>query len=205
MEAYSMKRCPNCDFPNIDTDRACFKCNAALDSVTSTESNKESEVKVSYPTEEEETLLIYGNTVPYTNTALEDLRTTAEVQSPIKSTSVSKSATDYITPPPTTPEPSPTTPTRIIPKYRSFSIFTGLLRILSCIQGAIFIILGVLFLLWSKSLIGIVGLMIMATLGISSILIGFILSYILTWFSDVECNQRKQLELLNHIFHKISK
>lgn len=180
-----MKRCPICHFPNIDTDRTCFKCNAIL-----TE-----EVNIAYPNSEEKAYLAYGKSLSELENTLNDSHTP-----PPSDTS------DYTAPPtPSTRPPRQTTPTRIIPKYASFSLLTTLLRLLSSIQGLLFIILGVMSALTLKNTVGILILVVALLLGVASILIGFTLSYLLVWFNDVECNQRKQLELLTHIFHKIDK
>lgn len=218
-----MKRCPNCAFPNIDTDRICFKCNTPLDTTPITSSVQ---TLVSQEIQAAEAQATVTNAE-----ALDDLTPKSTMPQPIpfpksatqptfvpykhvvsslevSSTSISEETcnshhtpTDEVAPPTTTP-PRSTTPTRILPKYKHFATLRVLLILLGCIQGIGFIGGGIILLLTATSETTMVLSFILMLLGLSSAIVSIILSFLFTWLNDVECNQRKQIELLNHLYHK---
>lgn len=300
-----MKRCPNCNFPNIDSDRICFKCGTALleeaptletlsnqtDETTQDEetahTNSSSQdgqsshlnepIQTSQPTHFDsflhtnqtlnhgqstgenqalhtdlpsqlnptlhtsqpsqpkikgntDDLVVKPNPVFDTNTNISAFihkptdttgvnpKTTPTMSSrPIPSPKVSPTnnkATSEVAatsiplptmpaPPLATSSPSLPTPARILPKYKSLARLKTLSTLMGILFGLALIAVGVLFIFVYPGLLGVASCIGFAGMGLISIFLGFVLSAVLGWLNDVECNQRKQIELINHVYHKI--
>lgn len=188
-----MKRCPKCIFPNKDTDRTCFKCNTLLDEVPSTSANV-------VPTDAPPTSLL--------STASPAPRNSKRGQSAASEASATADA--FIdnrilseVPPLTTTPPKLKTPARITPKYKAFTILSVILKIFSPLQGIAIIVIGCLFATLMTPLSATCTIILSVILGLTTTIIGLLFAYALTWMGDVECNQRKELELLNHLYHMI--
>lgn len=275
-----MKRCPNCNFPNIDADNVCFKCGTALleespipetlssqtDEMTQAEetipTNQSSQANqpshfdepiqtlhYDQPTQESQTLhtnqptqlnqpkikgnvddlVVKPNPVFDTNTNISafihkptgtaevNSKATATMSKPMSSPKVPLTKSNVTSevaatsmplptmpvPPLATSSPSLPTPARILPKYKSLAR----LKILSTLMGLLFglalIAVGVLLIFVYPGLLGVASCIGFVGIGLLSIFLGFVLSAVLGWLNDVECNQRKQIELINHVYHKI--
>ena len=260
-----MKRCPNCNFPNIDADNVCFKCGTALleespiPETLSSQTDEATQAEETIPTnqssqadrpsQESQTLhanqldqlnqpkikgnvddlLVKPNPVFDTNanisafihkptgTAEVNSKATATMSKPMPSPKVPLTKSNVTSevaatsiplptmpvPPLATSSPSLPTPARILPKYKSLAR----LKILSTLMGLLFglalIAVGVLLIFVYPGLLGVASCIGFVGIGLLSIFLGFVLSAVLGWLNDVECNQRKQIELINHVYHKI--
>lgn len=288
-----MKRCPNCNFPNIDSDRICFKCGTALLEETPTLETLSSQTDEK--TQDEETIHLdepiqtsqptHFDSFLHTNQTLNQDQSTGENQAlhpdppnqlnptlhtnqliqpkikgntddlvvkpnpvfdtntnisafihkptdttevnpkttptmsnrPIPSPKVSPTnnkATSEVAatsiplptmpaPPLATSSPSLPTPARILPKYKSLARLKTLSTLMGILFGLALIAVGVLLIFVYPGLLGVASCIGFAGIGLISIFLGFVLSAVLGWLNDVECNQRKQIELINHVYHKI--
>lgn len=263
-----MKRCPNCNFPNIDSDRICFKCGAALleeipaaealsnqtDTTTQTKEAIHTDpsfqdiqtVYIEPPSPYNPTLHISSSDEPKikrntddlvakpnpvfdananisafihkpTDTTEADSKTTTTKSKPLPSSPVASTthtATSEVAatsmpqptipaPPLVTSSPSLPTPARILPKYKSLACLKTLSILMGLLFGLALIATGVLLIFVYPGLLGVASCIGFVGMGLISIFLGFVLSAVLGWLNDVECNQRKQIELINHIYHKI--
>ena len=272
-----MKRCSNCNFPNIDSDSICFKCGTALleesptlDELLAAQPNEPPQVDPilhpsqltpanqtlpsdeatqinqtlhpSQPTQASQAnqvknkgnlddLVVKPNPIFDANTNISDFihkptevteihsnpKVTPSISKPLTSPKVphiNNNASSEVAatsiPLPTMPVPplatsSPTlpTPARIVPKYKSLAR----LKVLSILTGILFglalIAVGILLVFVYPGLLGVAICIGFSSLGVICMFLGFVLSALLGWLNDVECNQRKQVELINHIYHKL--
>lgn len=212
-----MKRCPGCKFPNVDSDVKCFKCGTPLPEETLVEfapsiSDEEGQASSN------ENLSVESKPEPDPTTPLFDsgsnvinfIRTPTEVPLPISDEEVSATSTipfPQIPPPPTpapkTSAPSPKAPARIIPKYKVFNVLSLISKITGVCFGILLILLGVGILLTFPNILGVTALVLCVSSGIITLLLSFTIAAVLGWLGDVECNQRKQTELIHHIYHKL--
>lgn len=246
-----MKRCPSCSFPNKDTDRTCFKCNALLDpdtmlepvsttppplsstnpmqffaktskrSTLSTKKNVSATSPTPQPTtlptpeptpelleapttEEVAATLTTETFTPYTHVVSSPDISLAEV--PASDELLSQPTTAV--PPISTPEPKLLKAARILPKYKSFQAIKTMLIVIGCLQTLSILSVGISTLLYIQAYIGLTAFINVAIIGTLIIVISCIVACttlafsLLSWANDTECNQRKQLELLNHLYHK---
>ncbi|MEG0951023.1 MAG: hypothetical protein RSE96_03740 [Niameybacter sp.] len=283
-----MKRCPNCNFPNIDSDCSCFKCGSLLaeelandplpapapsqtstapstkpstmatppepepnsstsqEQVASTKSpstvQRQKTPSRAIPSVAGDELVVKPNPVfdsntniidfihtpthvtskasqdpvnDSTNDSANDLTSpatgqapTPEVPTPEATTTDEAAAT--VVPFPTTPvpclttsPPRPGTPARITPKYKSLSCLKVWSRILGILFGLTWIGCGACALLYVQGFLGIGICLGLAGFGILNFFLGFGIAAIFEWMNDVECNQRKEIELMSHVYHKI--
>ena len=202
-----MKRCPNCQFPNIDSDLNCFKCGTSLPDEKTEESDQleldPSELDPSSTTFDAQT-----NATTFIHTPIEDSHT--EPQEAIAQTTGEACITsetsllDELPPPLATKGPTSSTLTRILPKYKSLHRLGMASKLLGLVLGLVFILLSVGFLLLFPSIFSIALCILGICFGTINMLMGFIIAAVLDWLNDVECNQRKQQELMNHIYHKLA-
>lgn len=196
-----MKRCPNCQFPNIDSDLNCFKCGTSLPD-EKTEESDQLESNSSSTTFDAKT-----NITTFIHTPTEEPHT--EPQEALAKTKEETCVTsevplsDELPPPLTTKAPTLPTPTRILPKYKSLPRLSTASKLLGLVLGLVFIFLSVGFLLLFPSIFSIALCILGICFGTVHMLMGFIIAAGLDWLNDVECNQRKQQELMNHIYHKL--
>lgn len=101
------------------------------------------------------------------------------------------------------PLPSLSKPARIIPKYKSLKCLKVLSELFGTLFGLALIAVGVLLIFVYPGLLGVASCIGFVGMGVLSIFLGFVLSSMLVWLNDVECNQRKQIELVNYIYHKM--
>ena len=216
-----MKRCPNCEFPNTDSDVQCFKCGTALPEAEPITKGVEQEdqPETSQPTPEptvgdtlvgdtptfnaQENITTFIHTpteAPPVEPKLEPLSTLTQEETCVTS--------DLPTPEPTpTPVTRPTRtlppPTRILPKYKWLPRLGLISKILSILIGLVSMSLGIGAFLMFPSIftlaLGLIGLCV----GLFHWFIGFALAALLNWLNDTECNQRRQQEILTHIYHHL--
>lgn len=247
-----MKRCPSCNFPNIDSDRTCFKCGTLLPAQISVEPSSEAPSTVSAevspePTQpapvpskpispaplpttpssapnEEEQASSSDELRPKSNPVFDSganvsnfihtptkapLPKTPEVLPSTKAVKEACATSDIPLPqappePPTTSTPTLGAPARIIPKYKSFNTLSLFFKVLGIFLGLLLITLGTCVMLTFPNILGIIVLVTCIIFGIINMILGFVIAAVLGWLNDAECNQRKQIELLGHIYHKIS-
>lgn len=204
-----MKRCPGCKFPNVDSDLTCFKCGTPLPEETLIEF-------AASPTDEEGQA---SSNEDLSTTPLFDsgsnvinfIRTPTEVPLPISDEEVSAtSIISFPQIPPLTPTPTPKaaapslgTPARIIPKYKVFNVLSLIAKITGVFFGILLMFLGIGILLTFSNILGVTALVLCVSSGVITLLLSFTIAAVLGWLGDVECNQRKQTELMHHIYHKL--
>lgn len=208
MGGVTMRRCPKCSFPNMDTDHTCFKCGQKLNDTTYpeeqfTESPTIEPPATPLPQPETASPTVQASKTPsqadhyataYINSLLNDTHSNEDKLISTKPT--------IPLPEPDTAPPKPKIATRITPKYDNLRWLSIFIRIVGILQSLFFIILGILGFLSMKGLLGILALSGCILMALLSILMAFSFSIFLTWLNDVECNQRRQIELIHHLYHK---
>ena len=211
-----MKRCPNCEFPNTDSDVHCFKCGTVLPEEKPIEKVEEKEEKVEETGSIQEPLEFEAPTFNAQENITTFIHTPTEAPSPEpepetvpplaqeETCVTSEMPVSEQTPPPVTrPTLTLPPPTRILPKYKWLPRFGLASKILGVIMGLVFIFLSIGFFLVLPSIftlaLGLVGV----CFGLLHCFMGFVLAAVLNWLNDAECNQRRQQEILHHIYHKL--
>lgn len=193
-----MKRCPNCNFPNIDSDPNCFKCGTLLPDEEA-EASIDTDSASNFNTDTNVTAFIHTPTED-THPKLEQMATETEREI---CTTTEMSLPEMPVPPLTSQAPTLPTPSRILPKYKSLTRLAVATKLIGLVLGLIFILLSTCCLLLFPSIFSIALCILGIGFGIVHILTGFVIAALLSWLNDAECNQRKQLELINHIYHKL--
>ncbi|MDA3733246.1 hypothetical protein PBV87_17345 [Niameybacter massiliensis] len=104
----------------------------------------------------------------------------------------------------TTSPPRPGTPVRITPKYGSLARLKVISKILGVLFGLALFAGGGLTLYAGQNMLSLIICVGLVGLGILNMFLGFVIGATLEWLNDVECNQRKQIELISHVYHKIN-
>ena len=142
-----------------------------------------------------------SSTTPKVSSSSQSASTNNKASSEVAATSIPLPHVPV--PPLATSSPSLPKPARILPKYKSLSCLKTLSKLIGRVVGLALFARGVLMIILYPGLVGVISCIGLVALSLLFIFLGFVLSAILSWLNDVECNQRKQIELINHIYHKI--
>lgn len=207
-----MKRCSSCNFPNIDSDPLCFKCRTPLPEETSPEPTAPLADEDGQATSSQEVAATLDTTptpsFDSNTNVIQFIRTPSEAPLPTADEEIcaaSDITLPQMPPPiPITTAPVLKTPSRILPRYKVFNVLSVIAKVTGILFGLLLIFLGVGSLLTFSNILGVISLILCISFGIISIILAFTFSALLGWLTDIECNQRKQIELINHLYHKIS-